>query len=193
MREIDIRQALLHTARVEHAGDPDTLMVEELGLCAGTARVDFAVVNGSVHGFEIKSAQDTLTRLPTQSEIYNRALDRVTLVVDRKHLVDARSLIPGWWGILEPRRTRDGLVAFRTVRKAADNPHVEAFAQAQLLWREEALAELEARSMAHGLRSKPRRVIWERLVQVLTREELGEAVRSRLKNRATWRVESQSA
>ena len=31
------------------------LLIHELGVCAGLARVDIALVNGSLHGFEIKS------------------------------------------------------------------------------------------------------------------------------------------
>jgi len=58
MREIDIRRALLADVRQRHRDEPDTLIREELGVCQGIARVDLAVVNGSVHGYEIKSEQD---------------------------------------------------------------------------------------------------------------------------------------
>jgi hypothetical protein len=190
MRELDIRLALFHSVRDQHAGDPDTLIVEELGLCEGVARVDLAVVNGMVHGFEIKSAQDTLLRLPTQREVYNKALDRVTMVVDRRHVSAARTIIPRWWGVLEAFMARDGLVKLKEIRKPLDNPNPDPFAQAQLLWRSEALEELAMRSLDNGLRSKPRRFIWQRLTECLSPSELGEVVRRRLKNRDSWRVEA---
>lgn len=190
MRELDIRLALLSAVNLEHACDPDTLILEELGLCEGVARVDIAVVNGKVHGFEIKSAQDTLSRLPTQSEIYGRALDRVTIVVDPKHLRGVRAIIPKWWGISEAKQAQDGSIELRLVRSPSDNPQVDAFAQAQLLWRAEALDELTSRNLDNGLRTKPRRAIWQRLADSIPPEELGQIIRSRLKGRSTWRVGS---
>jgi len=190
MRELDIRLALLSAVSTEHASDPDTLILEELGLCEGVARVDIAVVNGKVHGFEIKSAQDTLSRLPAQSEVYGRALDRVTIVVDSKHLQGAKALVPKWWGISEAKQRPDGSIRLRKVRSPSDNPHVDAFSQAQLLWRAEALQELTARRLDSGLRTKPRRVIWQRLADSIPSAELGQIIRSRLKSRSMWRVES---
>lgn len=190
MRERDIRCAILNTITAEHAGDPDTLIIQELGLCEGVARVDVAVVNGRVHGYEIKSAQDTLSRLPGQAEVYGRALDLVTMVVDRKHVRQTKSIIPRWWGIIEAAAASDGSVSLRTIRVSASNPKVDAFAQAQLLWREEALDALAARSLDVGLRTKPRRLLWERLAEALPADELRAEVRARLKGRQSWRVES---
>lgn len=189
MRELDIRLALFHSVRDEHAGDPDTLIIEELGLCEGVARVDLAVVNGKVHGFEIKSPQDTLARLPAQSEVYSRALDLVTIVIDRRHVKAAKPLVPKWWGIWEAKAGRDGSVTFKVVRTPSNNPQLDAFAQAQLLWRSEALDELAKRSLDKGLKSKPRRLIWQRLADSIPPAELGDIVRTRLKNRQAWRVE----
>lgn len=193
MRELDIRLALFHSVRDEHADDPNTLIIEELGLCEGVARVDLAVVNGKVHGFEIKSAQDTLTRLPSQAEVYNRALDRVTIVIDKRHVQAAKPIIPKWWGIREARAASDGTVTLKEVRAPADNPRLDAFAQAQLLWRSEALEELAKRSLDGGLKSKSRRLIWKRLAEVISPAELGEIVRMRLKSRSAWRVGSPRA
>ena len=67
--------------------DPQTLIVEELGIRQGAARVDVAVVNGSLHGYEIKSARDTLERLPKQSELYSSVFDTITLVTAENHLM----------------------------------------------------------------------------------------------------------
>jgi hypothetical protein len=64
VRDRDVRQALHRKVLKEHHGDANTLVVDELGLRHGTCRVDIAVVNGFIHGYEIKSDADTLERLP---------------------------------------------------------------------------------------------------------------------------------
>ena len=80
IKDIDIRQVLLKKLSAEYRYDPDTIIIEELGLCQGEARIDLALVNGFIHGYEIKSERDTLERLPSQIEIYCRTLDTVTIV-----------------------------------------------------------------------------------------------------------------
>src|SRR5579859_7106317 len=99
MRDIDIRQTLMNEMCRLHQGDSETLIVEELGLCQGMARVDVAVVNGSLHGYEIKSERDTLFRLPGQRDVYNRALDFVTIIAASAHVEKIHEMIPRWWGI----------------------------------------------------------------------------------------------
>lgn len=69
MRDRDVRQALHRKVLKEHHGDADTLVLDELGLRHGTCRVDIAVVNGYLHGYEIKSDSDTLERLPARSPL----------------------------------------------------------------------------------------------------------------------------
>src|SRR5258706_11027427 len=88
-----IRKALL--VRLSHQY-PSTKyrIVPELGLWHGAARIDIAVVNGILHGFEIKSDRDTLSRLDVQMPAYNSVFDKVTLVVGRTHLVQAFQTIP---------------------------------------------------------------------------------------------------
>ena len=75
----DIRKALLESLRSEHAEDPSTLILQELAVCDGSARVDVAVLNGSLAGFEIKSERDSLNRLESQIENYARCFDSLTI------------------------------------------------------------------------------------------------------------------
>src|SRR5258708_8210067 len=185
MRDIDIRRALRKTILL-HENEPDTLIVEELGLCQGIARVDMAVGNGSVHGYEIKSERDTLTRLPAQTDVYNRALDFVTIVAAQIHADKISSIIPTWWGIWIAVQESDG-VKFQKKREPRENPSIDPFALAQLLWREEALQALAERDLATGMRGKTRDKLWRRLAD-LEVEVLGNIVRQRLKQRgADWR------
>lgn len=188
MRDIDIRCALREEMARMHNGEPDTLIVEELGLCQGVARVDLAVVNGTVHGYEIKSERDTLARLPSQTGVYNRTLEFVTVVAAKSHTASARLLIPQWWGIWEATK-RSSKVELRIVRKARRNPRLDSYAIAQLLWRSEALQALSERGLSCGMLSKSRRQLWECLASSVTIAELGSIVREQLKRRGeSWRV-----
>ncbi len=57
VRDRDVRQALHRKVLKEHHGDADTLVLDELGLRHGICRVDIAVVNGYLHGYESKAIQ----------------------------------------------------------------------------------------------------------------------------------------
>lgn len=121
MKDIDIRRALFAGALKQHQYEPDTRIVEELGLNHGEARIDVAVVNGVIHGFEIKSQKDTLERLPTQLPVYSASLDYVTLVVHESHVKKACALIPKWWGVQVVKGTAEN-VTFQQRRSSKPNP-----------------------------------------------------------------------
>src|SRR5438105_15140559 len=89
MNDSDVRRALHLTELVRHT-DGDPRVVNKLGLIHGEVRVDVAVINGVVHGFEIKSDADTLNRLQRQAAAYERVLDLMTLVAPMRHLELAR-------------------------------------------------------------------------------------------------------
>lgn len=186
MRDHDVRVALRARLMGEHSAELEqTLLVDELGLC-GAARVDVAVVNGSLTGYELKSARDKLDRLPNQVATYGRVVDYACLVVASTHLDRARVMLPAWWGILVAREATGGVVLTHQ-RKARGNPAVDAGSLAQLLWREEALAILTRRSLDAGVRGKPRHVLWERLAAELKLDELRDEVRATLRARRGWR------
>jgi hypothetical protein len=190
MRDIDIRRVLRTEMQRLHAGETDIRFVEELGMCQGIARVDLAVVNGSVHGYEIKSERDTLTRLPSQSEIYSQALEFVTIVAAPHHLVQIEAMVPPWWGVWSA--TQDGTeVRLNVRREALKNPSLTPLALVQFLWRDEVLEILAEHDLAVGMSSKSRHHLWQRLATSFTVEELGDFVRARLKQRGEgWRAPS---
>src|SRR4051812_12498776 len=95
----EIRDGLLQRLRARYCGAIDTALVEELGMCRGQVRIDVAVVNGCLHGYEIKSDRDSLRRLRGQVAIYGRVLDRASLVVGTRHLDDAIVAVPEWWEV----------------------------------------------------------------------------------------------
>lgn len=192
MRDIDIRRHL-ESALVEvcQSWNEETLLIHELGLCAGSARVDIALVNGALHGFEIKSEADTLERLPSQIEHYGRVFDFVTIVASGVHIAAVERIVPGWWGITAARpgpKLRS--IELGVIREGTSNPSVDAGAVAQLLWREEALEILTELGCVRGLRGKPRRVVWDALAARLAIDDLKRAVREKLKQRGPdWRAD----
>ena len=188
MRDADIRRLLNRGVLAKFSREPETRIVEELGILEGRSRIDIAVVNGHLHGFEIKSELDTLYRLPQQLAAYNRVFDKLTLVVSPKHLKASRQIIPSWWGILVLEETQ-----LETPPKLSElspptiNDAVEAFAIAQLLWRVEAVAILGAMGASKKLLGRPRLVLWQTLAEELPLCELCYEVRARLKIRQSWR------
>ena len=183
LRDIEMRSVLLHDLQRVYAGDPDTHVIEELGLCRGQARVDVAVVNGLIHGYEIKSDQDSLRRLDSQVRFYGKVVDRATLVVGSHHATTAPKLVPEWWGVQHVRHSINGF-RIKSVRRARRNPGKDPRSLAELLWLDDALALLEDCGAIRGLRGKPRKVVWDRLCECLTANEIDAAVRAKLKDRA---------
>ena len=184
-----IRAALKRRLENNHAQDKKVRIIEELGISHGAGRIDIAVVNGIMHGYEIKSDQDTLHRLPEQITIFNAVFDKITLVVGKNHLYDAVNMIPDWWGIMVAKNT-NGHITFNRIREEDFNDGQISLAMARLLWREEALRILEDAGEAKGLYSKPRDSIYERLSTVIDRQALSEKVRETIFFRTDWRLDA---
>jgi len=178
-RDGDVRALLKRHLSALHADTP-TLILDELGLCEGDVRVDVAAINGELSGFEIKSPADTLARWPKQRRVYSKVVDRAWLVATDKALEAAKA--PAWWGLIRIVETSNQL-GIRVLRQADRNPTPDPLAIAQLLWHAEALGVLERRGTARGVRSKPRKFAWQRLVDTLTLDELRAEVRSALRER----------
>lgn len=187
VKDADIRSALFPLLR-SRATSP-ALVVEELGLCEGEVFADLAVIEQQLEGFEIKSDTDTLRRFERQREVYSRVMTKASIVVTDKHLREVRNRLPQWWGILlalPSGRT----VEIASIRKARRNPAVDPSALVQLLWRDEALLQLEQMGLARGLRSKPRKDLWDRLSTELSLSQLQAVVCDRIKKRAGWKSAS---
>lgn len=186
MRDHDVRTALREHLCTEHVGDDSTYIVEEMGIWAGSVRIDVAVINGELGGFELKSDSDTLARLPSQAELYSKVFDRVTLVAGGKHARKAFAMVPRWWGRIVATPAPDGGVKLKVQKPAGRNPKPDASLIVQLLWKDEAVAVLEAHGLARGWRAKRVSEIYARLVSSLTLDELQTHVRAALKARTNW-------
>lgn len=164
----------------------DSLVIEELGLCQGDARIDVAVINGHLHGYEIKSEADTLRRLDGQTRVYSSVLDTVTLVTVIGHSDAAIGRVPEWWGIWVVELS-EGSPVVEVVRTAEQNPKVDKYALAQLLWREEALWCLVQLARCRVKKTAPRAELWKLLAEVASESEINQMVRAALKARRSWR------
>jgi hypothetical protein len=187
-RELDIRKALRRTEIPRLcASDPYCLVVDELGILQGKYRIDLAIIGQELHGYEIKSATDNLSRLPNQQSSYNKVFDRITLVADERHVAQAVKIVQPWWGLISAS-TYDGQVHLDTIWPARQNPHIDPAALCQLLWRDEALKILKEKGLSAGMWSRRRRSLWTKLRRNVGLEELKLLVRKTLHERSEWRV-----
>lgn len=182
-----IRAALRGLLTSKYADDPDTLILDELAIWGGEIRADLAVLNGCMHGFEIKSDADTLKRLPRQIEAYNAVFERATLVASPRHIERAITLIPGWWGVIAVESI-GAEVELKPLRAEQVNPSPEADAIAAFLWRQEALAILESLGLASGVRTKSMGILIERIAQNLAARDVASLVRQALRARGDWKA-----
>lgn len=185
MHDVDVRIAVRGRLRDEHLGDDDTRIVEEMGIWNGAVRVDLAVINGELSGYELKSARDTLARLPAQANLYNSVFDRVHLVAADRHVDHALAMIPDWWGIITAT-TVSAAIELNLVRPSCVNPKVDGLQLARLLWKDETLSILQRHGADRGVRSGNREKIAARLVETLTLDDLRSEVRRSLKSRDAW-------
>jgi len=187
LKEVDVRVALHKFLKNDLFSDkPDSLIVDELGLIEGSFRVDVAVFNDRLHGFEIKSPSDNLLRLPAQQETYSKIFDKMTIVCAEKHVAQALEMIPKWWGLVSISK-RDGETFLNEIWPSRQNLQIQPFHICQLLWREEALAVLKEHGMDYGFRTKGRRYMWKALAKELHLDDIRKAVKEKLSSRTDWR------
>lgn len=183
-REAEIRQALKAWIGVR---SPRAAAIDELAIKHGKFRVDVCAIAGDLHGFEIKSDQDTLTRLPAQAKHFSLVFHRMTLVVGPSLLGKALALLPPWWGILLVTVDEEGGTRFAELREAAPNPRPNYRWVVRLLWRGELLDCLQAA----GVRGCSKLKYWEvanRMLEVFTPEELTARVALVLRARKTGEI-----
>lgn len=143
--------------------------LHEFSLPSERLRADLVVVGRPrLVGYEIKSAADRLTRLNRQVGAYQDVFSICHAVVAQVHLRAAMEALPPWWGVLTTRR--DGS-ALRTVRRATPHDMVDVEVLVRLLWKAEAEA-LVRRLGVDVPPSAPRHVLWELLLDGLSKQEL---------------------
>lgn len=184
LRDYDIRARLLMHLREQHP--TDTLIIEEMGLCQGNARVDVAVANGELAGYEIKSDRDTFRRLFNQCKHYEACFDSVTIVVGSSHLEAAKTVLPRFWGILEAIGCGNQIKLFSR-RKPRRNANIQSDSLVRLLWKQEVIAALGSVGITVDAKKMARPELWEMLVRNMPLSGVRDFVREAIKARGDWR------
>jgi hypothetical protein len=184
----DIRELLIvkFLNTKEYTLDSTTKIIHEMDVCSGLSRIDIAVINGKIHGYEIKSNQDTLERLPSQIESYNKIFDTMTLVTGVNHVEKAMQIIPDWWGVYYV--SSDKKPVLRRKRQHKLNTTVDIFQLTQLLWKDEMINLLEYENIKKGIKSKSRFALGELIVSSIEVNKIKKYVRNTLKTRESWRA-----
>lgn len=186
-KDQDIRAALHSKKLIRHRQCNDTLVIDELGLSHARSRIDIAVLNGTLHGYEIKSECDTLERFDVQLDTYRKALGRLTVVCSTKHLSAVLTHAPDWCGVIEARRGARGAVLFSTHRRASANPCLDREVLAQLLWRDEAFQLLRSRGIPTSDLKGPRRELYALISNLCSKEEIMSEIKAAIRQRENWR------
>ena len=185
----EIRVAL-HRKKLKRYHDcPDTLVVDELGLAHGKNRIDIAVLNGYVHGYEIKSSKDSLTRLPSQFNEYKKSLEKLSIVAAENHMDDLYRFAPSWCGLLLATKGPKGGIHFTNIRSPKLNPNIDTYAFAHLLWRKEAaelLVQLGENPKALNI---PKKNMYNKISSLLSSRDLSKKIKELLMQRGDWRSE----
>ncbi|MCR5214912.1 MAG: sce7726 family protein [Eubacterium sp.] len=124
----------------------------------GKSRADvIAIIKGLIIGFEIKSDNDTYTRLAGQIKDYDRYCDLNYVVVGERH-IHVSDHVPDYWGIIY---VNDENVIVE--RDASVSPKVRLNLQLSLLWRNE-LLNIQLKEGLPRLMGTRRSDIYKRLI-----------------------------
>lgn len=185
MRDIDIREPLIEKIKQQNLGH-DHRIIPEMAICDGRSRVDIAVANGNLYGYEIKSDADTLERLSAQGDCYNKTFDKVFIVVGSKYQNVISEYIPDWWGIYVAYYDRRQRVVLKECRRGKKNKNISSESLLELLWRE----EIESLLKDYGFKSlsgKNRRVLRKMAAENIPLSSIRDFTRETLKKRKEWR------
>jgi len=186
INEYEMREALLKLLNVQ-LSDQDAVVVEELGIEHGSSRIDVAVVNDKLIGYEIKSDYDNLLRLPGQIHAYNRVFNEINIVTGAEFIYEINELIGSWWGVRQANVSKSGAVTLEPIREAKANPGQSSLSLASLLWKNEA-----ADILSHYIDRTPpvswtKRRLYFELFNCLDLQGICEVVCMKLRTRTEWR------
>ncbi|MBP3505974.1 MAG: sce7726 family protein [Lachnospiraceae bacterium] len=185
MKDIDIREPLIKKLIAQNAGH-EYRIIPELAVCDGMSRVDVAVANGNLYGYEIKSDADTLDRLESQIMYYNKTFDKVFIVVGSKFEDVIADHVPDWWGIYTARYDKQNNVILKEKKRGRKNREVCAASLLELLWRD----EIEKLLRNHGFKAlsgKNRRILRKIAEENIPLSVIRDYTRETLKARKEWR------
>lgn len=191
LNENDIRNALKRYLQEQYKNKSETLIIDELSVLHGAARIDVVAITKYMHGYEIKSDLDKLDRLPEQIKIYSLIFDKITLVVGFKHVYEALKIIPEWWGIKIAELQSDKKVNFINFRENKPNIALDLHSLIKLLWKDEALYILNELSNSKKFQLKSRKEIYLELIKISDIETLRAKIINQFKKRPNWKFDLQ--
>ena len=187
--DIDIRHKMKSSILKDFIIDDQSRIVEEFALCYVDARIDIAVINGSLYGYEIKSESDDLRRLPSQMMAYLKIFDYLTVVTSENHINEVFITSPGQCGIVLVKRDDTSKQSNLTeIRPPLKNEFIEKQALIQLLWKDE-LLDVLSNYQIRGYKSKSKPLLWDIISDLVPIDEISTIVREKIKARSNWRVD----
>jgi hypothetical protein len=187
MREGDVRHLLYCTEIKERLKqNAKARVVDEFQILRGQGRIDVALIDDALHGYEIKSASDSLGRLPSQQAMYGKIFERITLVADERHVKEAVAMVPKHWGLIVVGLKNCKPYA-ETLWPAMRNQDLDKLALSQLLWRDEVIELMEYFDLTTGFRNANRKKLWGHISNSLSLEEIKAFVCFKLRTRKDWR------
>jgi hypothetical protein len=182
LSELFLRERTLKYISEQFECGSEVRIVEELGLSHGESRIDIAVINGKLIGFEIKSDHDDLKRLPTQLEMYEKYFDQIWIVTTEKHLPGARMIASKKCGLLLCKES--GQLIQKRMAKSHSKT-IPAFLL-RLIWKDEARSILLSRGVrvSSGLNKEH---LYKMIEQHLDASTVRAVVRNTLIRRQVWR------
>lgn len=186
-RDLEIRR-YFHKKKLRHYHEcPNTLVIDELGVAHGKNRADIAVLNGTIHGFEIKSSKDTLSRLPEQINEYSRCFEKVSIIAAPNHIERLKLMLPSWCGLILATKGAKGAITFKTIRRAQKNPKIEIYAMAHFLWRKEIIEILTQLGESENNLKLSREKLYKLLPESTTTKQLTKLIKAKFMSRTAWR------
>ena len=166
----------------------ETIIIDEFSSSYSSARIDISVLNGSLHGYEIKSERDTLERLPKQIEYYSKIFEYITIVTTKKYTQKIGEIVPEFFGIFLIENKK-GILKLKKIRSPKKNRNIDYFELAKLLWREE-LKEILKENKIKKVSSLTRIELTKKVAENIPHDIIKNFVLTKIKDRTIVRAVS---
>ncbi len=183
MNDPEIREVIKKQFLQKYKNPDFSIVLEEVGILNGSSIIDIAVFSKAYNlGFEIKSAKDSLVRLPKQLVDYLQVFDYLTVITQPSHLDDVLSLVPSFVGIILVYDNG----TFDYVRNPTFNSSLKKEKLIKLLWRDEVYSFLRANNFKNISKLSNAKVK-KMACDNFSLQAIRELVFNTLKNRTNWK------
>ena len=182
MNDPEIRASLINNYFQKFKSE-NCLLLEELAVIHGSSIADIVLISKIFNqAFEIKSAQDTLSRLEKQINDYTQVFDYVTVITQASHLDDVERLIPAFVGIFIIYDDE----SFEYVRKPSASPFIKKQQLIKLLWKDEIYKFLRSKGYSKISQLKISK-LEKMCCENFSLKEIKELLFDSFKNRKDWK------